>query len=244
MEPQLQFMQQINDSFKSSPRTHDNMLKESSTDDNASSNAEQISSEICNSNQIWANSLDNVSQMFQTLNIATSTNPDTLSNQSSSSAYSSSYSSPTSTSNGGICQPGNSSIDQQQTINSILSHQSRLNDWANNATIPATSTWLSSNINSLNSQSINRPMFNGAASNPMGFNNSWSSNLAAQLMNNNQLQNYLMRNNYKVSSPRRTGLNPNFGSRESPVIPSKVNFLLSITYSFLALLVTNCNNKR
>ena len=216
----------LNDPLKCSPLSNENIIRENNSDDN-SSTAEQIATDIYDSQQFWNSSLDDVNQVLQSLTISTNAgNADAASNQSSSSAYSSSYSSPTSTSYG----PGLGTSLQNNTISQLnnLPNQSRLNEWVSSPAVN-TSSWPAQNLSSptINPPSLSRPLFNNGPTAPMaafGNPNGWGTNLAAQLAVNNNLQTYLMRNAFKnMPSPGRRS-NSGFGGRDSSIIPSKVRF--------------------
>ena len=233
MLDQQAFRQQLNDPLKCSPLSNDNIIRENNSDDN-SSTADQIATDMYDSQQFWSTSLDDVNQVLQSLTISSAggnNNADIQSNQSSSSAYSSSYSSPTSTSYGPL---GNNPLSQ---INNIP-NQSRLSEWVSNPGVNA-STWPAQSLSSpaINPPNISRPVFNGGPSGPMAAfqncnpgiqniqnPNGWGANLAAQLAVNSNLQSYLMRNAFKnMPSPRRGTHNSGFGARDSTIIPSKVS---------------------
>ncbi|KAL5262517.1 hypothetical protein ACHWQZ_G008049 [Mnemiopsis leidyi] len=215
----------LNDPLKCSPLSNENIIRENNSDDN-SSTAEQIVTDLYDSQQFWNSSgLDDVNQVLQSLTI--STNADAASNQSSSSAYSSSYSSPTSTSYG----PNLGTSLHNNTISQLnnLPYQSRLNEWASNPAVN-TSSWAAQSLSSptINPPSLSRPLFNNGPTAPMaafGNPNGWGTNLAAQLVNNNNLGTYLMRNAHafkNMPSPGRRS-NSGFGGRDSSIIPSKQN---------------------
>lgn len=222
----------LNDPLKCSPLSNENIIRENNSDDN-SSTAEQIATDIYDSQQFWNSSLDDVNQVLQSLTI--STNADAASNQSSSSAYSSSYSSPTSTSYGPGLGAGlpNNPISQLNNI----PNQSRLNEWVSNPAVNA-SSWAAQNLSSptINPPSLSRPLFNNGPTAPMaafGNPNGWGQNLAAQLAVNNNLQTYLMRNAFKnMPSPGRRS-NSGFGGRDSSIIPSKVRLYKQISLNLL-----------
>jgi len=233
MLDQQAFRQQLSDPLKCSPLSNDNINNNNNTNnsDDNSSTADQIASDMYDSQQFWSTSLDDVNQVLQSLTI--SNNADMQSNQSSSSAYSSSYSSPTSTSYGPL---GNNPLPQLNNI----PNQSRLSEWVSNPGVN-NSAWAAQSLSSpaINPPNLSRPVFNGAPSAPMtpfgnctpnvngmGNVNGWGANLAAQLAVNSNLQNYLMRNAFKNmpghASPGRRGNHASgFGARDSTIIPSK-----------------------
>ena len=110
----------------------DNIIRENNTSDESSSTADQIKTDMYDSQQFWNNNtLDDVAQVFQSL--AISTNADVASNQSSSSAYSSSYSSPTSTSYGqGLGNMQNNSMQNNTMQNNTMQNNSMQNNTMQN----------------------------------------------------------------------------------------------------------------
>ena len=221
MLDQQSFQRTLPDPLKCSPLSSTD-IRESASDDN-SSTADPGLSEVYDPQQFTWNSLDDVSQVLQSLTI--SSNADVQSNQSSSSAYSSSYSSPTSTSYG----PLGGHHQQQLSSMGGTQQQSRLSEWVSS---PGINSWPSQNT-SMNPAAISRPVFN-TNTNPMGappppgpFGTPFSNQtLAAQLALNPSLQSYLnIRNSFK-SMPGNGGgrrVQSNFGARESSIMPSKVS---------------------
>ena len=155
------------DPLKCSNLSNDNLIRENNTSDESSSTADQIKTDIYDSQQFWNNntcSLD-VAQVFQSL--AISTNADVASNQSSSSAYSSSYSSPTSTSYG----PGmGNSMQNSAMQNSSMQNNSMQNNSMQNNTMQ-------------NNSMQNNSMQNNTMQNNTLQNNSMQNNAISQLQN-------------------------------------------------------------
>ena len=120
------FRPPMSDPLKMNPLSSDSrdIIRESNSDDN-SSNTDQLSNEMYDSQPFWGSSLDDMSSVLQSLSISTSA--DIQSNQSSSS-----YSSPSSTSHG--------SLGSNNHMNSIP-NQSRLNEWVSSPVPMNTPSW-------------------------------------------------------------------------------------------------------
>jgi len=119
------FRPPMSDPLKMNPLSSDSrdIIRESNSDDN-SSNTDQLSNEMYDTQPFWGSSLDDMSSVLQSLSISSSA--DIQSNQSSSS-----YSSPSSTSHGSL---------GSNHMNSIP-NQSRLNEWVSSPVPMNTPSW-------------------------------------------------------------------------------------------------------